>query len=393
MRKSPGARLAAVPLLFAALAGAARADDADPGPLLARIKAVRAEGAGNAAAARAWKDLVAIGPKALFPTLAAFDGADPVAANWIRAAADAIADRAFKDHQLSAKELEQFVLRRRHSGAGRRIAYEWLVRLDPSAPRRLLPGMLDEPGAELRRDAVAVVLAEARGVLDKGDRDGAALAYRRAFDAARDDDQVEEAAKQLKALGKEADLAKHYGCVRRWMLVTPFDNTNGVGFAAIYPPEKEVDLAAAYKGKGGAEARWLEHTTTDPHGLVDLNKALGKRKAVVAYAYAVVESPREQKIELRAGCMTAIKVYLNGKQVFGREEYHHGINIDQHVAHGTLKAGRNEILVKVCQNDQSDSWAQDWQFQLRLCDAIGGAVPFKTLPPKEERAEKGKVRP
>ena len=207
MRKSPGARLAAVPLLFAALAGAARADDADPGPLLARIKAVRGAGAGNAAAARAWKDLVAIGPKALFPTLAAFDDADPVAANWLRAAADAIADRAFKDHHLSAKELEQFVLRRRHSGAGRRIAYEWLVRLDPSAPRRLLPGMLDEPGAELRRDALAVVLAEARGVLDKGDRDGAALAYRRAFDAARDDDQVEEAAKQLKALGKEADLA------------------------------------------------------------------------------------------------------------------------------------------------------------------------------------------
>jgi hypothetical protein len=48
--------------------------------------------------------------------------------------------------------------------------------------------------------------------------------------------------------------------------------------------------------------------------------------------------------------------------------------MDQHVGRGTLKAGRNEILVKVCQNEQTDSWAQQWSFQLRVTDALGGAV-------------------
>ena len=35
----------------------------------------------------------------------------------------------------------------------------------------------------------------------------------------------------------EADLAGHFGFVRRWMLVGPFDNTGGAGFGRVYPPE------------------------------------------------------------------------------------------------------------------------------------------------------------
>jgi hypothetical protein len=57
---------------------------------------------------------------------------------------------------------------------------------------------------------------------------------------------------------------------------------------------------------------------------------------------------------------------------------------DQYLARGKLKAGRNELLVKVCQNEQSEDWAQDWKFQLRICDASGGAVPLKVVTePKE----------
>jgi hypothetical protein len=306
-------------------------------------------------------------------------GAGPVAANWLRAAADAIAEKASRDGVLSARELEDFVLERKHSGAARRIAYEWLVRLDPSAPKRLLPGMVDDPGAELRRDAVAEVIKRAEALAKKGDKDAAVAAYRRAFDAARDEDQVEAAAKRLRDLGVEVDLAAHYGHVRRWMLVTPFDNVGGVGYAAVYPPEKGVDLTKTYAGKKGAAARWVEHATADPRGVVDLNQVLGKLKGTVAYACTVVDSPRQQRVELRAGCPSAIKIFLNGKQVFGREEYHHGMSMDQHTGAGTLRPGRNEILVKVCQNEQTDAWAQDWKFQLRLCDDLGGAVPFRVV--------------
>ncbi|HKB40601.1 MAG TPA: hypothetical protein VKD72_29515 [Gemmataceae bacterium] len=390
MRRPSGERLAAVLLLLPVLAPPVRAADKDPGPLLARIKAVRGKGEGNAEARRAWQELVRLGPDALLPTLAAMDSADTIASNWLRSATDAIAEKAFAARSLSATDLEAFVLKRKHSGAARRIAYEWLVRLDPKAPARLLPGMLDEPGAELRRDAVTVVLDEAKALAEKGDKEKAIAAYRRAFDAARDEDQVEATAKSLKDLGVTVDLTAHYGAIRRWLLVSPFDNTGEKGYQTVYPPEKGVDPSATYKGKEGAEVRWVAHTTNDPRGVVDLNEAISKRKHTVTYAWTVIESPREQPVQIRAGCNTAIKIFLNGRLVFAREEYHHGLSMDQHIGRGTLKAGRNEVLVKVCQNNQNEPWAQDWKVMVRLCDDIGGAVPFKVVLGNGAPREKGK---
>ena len=99
-------------------------------------------------------------------------------------------------------------------------------------------------------------------------------------------------------------------------------------------------------------------------------------KGAVAYAYAVIDSPKAQVVELRAGSPNGLKIFLNGKPIFAREEYHHGVKLDQYSARGTLKAGRNEILLKVCQNEQSEDWAQAWKFQVRVCDFVGAAVPF-----------------
>jgi hypothetical protein len=365
-----------------ALAAAAPAADA----LLARIRAVGREGAGNREAAAAWKEVTSRGPEALPDVLAAMDGAGPVAANWLRVAADAIAERAVAGHQsLPTDRLEQFIKDTRHASAARRIAYEWLVRVDPSTPGRLLPGMLHDPGPELRRDAVAVAIDKARGVDAKAHKDEAVAAWRKALGGACDRDQVDEIVKQIKALGVEVDVAAHFGFVRRWHLAWPFDNPRGRNFDTVYPPEKGVDLAAVCKGKSGALVRWKAYTTADPYGLVDLNKAIGKEKGAIAYAHAVIDSPAERPVEVRIGTPNAIKVFLNGKEVFGRDEYHHGLAVDQHVGKGVLKAGRNELLVKCCQNEQTEEWAQAWIFQVRLCDATGAAVPWT--------AEKEEVKP
>jgi hypothetical protein len=362
-------------LLVLALAGVSAG--AGVAPLLARLKAVGREGSGSADAARAWRDLVEAGPDALPATLAALDDADPAAANWLRSAVDAVAEREVAaGRPLPADRLEAFVKETRHRGPARRLAYEWLARADAGAPDRLLPGMLHDPSAELRRDAVAGALNEADALLRRGDREAATAAYRKALSGATDQDQVEKIAEHLKGLGVEVDLAAHYGFVRRWLLAAPFDNTGEAGYAAAFPPEQRVDPAAAYPGKQGATARWLAYTTTDPHGVVDLNKVLGRQKGTVAYAFAVIDSPAERPVEVRAGCINAVKVFLNGKEVLGREEYHHGMYLDQYAGAGTLRAGRNVLLLKVCQNEQSDAWAQEWKFQVRLCDGAGAAVPF-----------------
>jgi hypothetical protein len=109
---------------------------------------------------------------------------------------------------------------------------------------------------------------------------------------------------------------------------------------------------------------------------VNLNKVLGKQQGIVGYAYAVIQSPAERSIEVRVGTPNALKVFVNGREVYHRNEYHHGNEVDQHIAPAVLKAGRNELLLKICQNEQSESWAQDWHFQARLCDAVGAAVPW-----------------
>lgn len=371
---------------LAARTGAGDAPADDPRPLLAAVKAVGKEGAGNPEAARAWKGIARLGPDALPAVLSALPDGDPTAANWLRPAVDAIAERAAKEGRpLPAAELERFVKDTGRGNAARRIAYELLCRADKTAPDRLLPGMLQDRSPELRRDAVAAGMAAAKKVLDGNDKPAAAAAYKKALAAACDKDQVDEIAKQLKTLGAEVDLAKHFGFVRQWRLVSGFDNKGGEGFAVPYPPEKGFDPAAAYADKGGAALRWKGYASADPYGMVDLNKVLGKKKGVVAYAHAVVDSPEARTVQVRAGCATAIKVFVNGKEVFARDEYHHAAGVDQYAAEAPLRAGRNEILLKICQNEQTEPWAQAWSFQARLCDAVGAAVPFT-----EEKVEEAK---
>jgi hypothetical protein len=49
--------------------------------------------------------------------------------------------------------------------------------------------------------------------------------------------------------------------------------------------------------------------------------------------------------------------------------------MDQYRAHARLKQGVNTILLKICQNEQTEDWAQEWNFQVRVCDASGQAIP------------------
>jgi hypothetical protein len=253
-----------------------------------------------------------------------------------------------------------------------------VTKVDPSAPDRWIPKTLDDPSLELRRDAVARVLDEAKKQSsDKNEQ--AATTYRQALTAARDLDQVKLASDELKKLGQNVDLPRHFGFVQNWRLIGPFDNTGKKGFAVAYPPEAKLEATANYDGKTGA-INWFEHVTADEFGNVDLNKAIGKNMGAVAYAWAEFISDREQPVELRLGCENANKIWLNGKLLREAEVYHANLSMDQYVARGTLKKGPNTILLKVCQNEQTEQWAQDWKFQLRVCDRAGTAILSQDRP-------------
>src|SRR5262245_5620563 len=350
----------------------------DVAVLVNRIKAVRAEGDGNLDAKEASRKLATYGPDAILPVLAAMDDADAVSANWLRAAVDSISERTIASQKkLPAAQLEQFVLDTKHAGRVRRLAFEWLAKIDTTAPDRLVPGMLNDPGPELRRDAVDRAITNAQKLLESNDKPGAHTAFRKAFDAARDRDQVLDIAKRLESFGDTMDLTRHFGCVQRWHIIGPFDNTDKSGFDRAYPPESAIKLDAEYKGTPAANetiVRWVEHTSTDQFGVVDLNKTIGKHMGVVAYAVTYVNSDKDQPARIHVGSTNAIKVWLNGKLIYTRDEYHHGMSMDQYQATGELKSGRNTILLKVCQNEQKEEWAQNWMFQLRVCDPTGGGI-------------------
>lgn len=93
------------------------------------------------------------------------------------------------------------------------------------------------------------------------------------------------------------------------------------------------------------------------------------------YLTTEFHSPSARVVELRLGTPNAWKIWLNGKMLFGRDEYHRGMAIDQYRVRGELKPGANTILLKICQNEQKEDWAQRYEFQLRVADLSGLGLP------------------
>ena len=79
--------------------------------------------------------------------------------------------------------------------------------------------------------------------------------------------------------------------------------------------------------------------------------------------------------QFRIGSKNAWKLWVNGELLFARDEYHRGkTRIDQFVIDGKLKKGTNDILIKVCQNEQTQSWTKQWEFNFRITDQEGSVI-------------------
>lgn len=343
----------------------------DLSPELAKIRAVQLKGDGHRDAVVAMKKVAQADAAALPVIIAAMDDASPLVENWVRAAAEAIAQKQLEKKQpLPVAQLELFLKDTRHSPRGRRLAFELIALDDKTAPERLIPTLLNDPSLELRREAVAKALDDAAKISAK---ETAVKMYYNAFAAARDLDQIKVATDKLKTFGEEPDVATQMGYITSWKLIGPFDNVDDKGWDTAYPPEAGVDVTKRYAGQK-EEIGWVNHVTTDPMGVVDLTKALDKHKGAVTYAYAEFLADKAQPVDFRLGSINANKVWVNGKELTANHVYHAGMQVDQYIAKGELKAGKNQILIKVCQNEQKEVWAQDWKFQLRVCDKIGTAI-------------------
>lgn len=376
---------AAMPVVVADETSAATADHAAIARWIKTLQDIGPKGAGNRQAIEAWRHLAQLDAEQLPAILAGLDGANALSANYFRSVVETIAERTTQNGgQLPRKALEAFVLQRSHSPRGRRLAFDQLAAVDSTATARLIPLMLDDPSLELRRDAVAQVIGQAEGQLTSGDKSAAAKTFAKALQAAREVDQVKDIVKQLTKLEQEFDLPAHFGFLTDWKLAGPFDNAQLKGFAVAYPPEKKIDLKTSYDGKSG-KFSWIDHATEDDFGIVDLAKALDKHKGAITYATTTFTSDKAQTVNIRLGCINAFKLWVNGKQLMSREIYHAGMEVDQYVLTATLLEGKNVILLKICQNEQTESWAQRWQFQIRVCDVTGTAIHSLDRPARRKK--------
>jgi len=329
------------------------------------------QGASGAVAAReAATVVVAGGATELLPLLKGFDGATRLGGNWLRGAFETIASAELAaERPLPADDLTRFILDRANAPAARRLAYEWLKKQDETAEASLIPGLLQDIHPDFRRDAVALLLEEAKSL--EGE-DSAAL-YRRALQGAVHDDQVKEIVTALKAADEEVSVLQHFGFLPQWKIIGPFDNREMKGYAVAYPPESEIALDVTYEGQLG-DVVWQDISTDDDYGIVNIGDQIENYKGSLMYAVASFTSTSNRNVQLRLGTPNAWKLWVNGELVFEREEYHRGTQLDQYVIPVSFRSGNNVIMLKVCQNEQEQSWAQDYKFQLRVTDTSGAAI-------------------
>lgn len=350
--------------------GSASLSAAEPRELIDIILKVDSKGAGHEAAAQAVRELQQTGPETLVPLLKGMNRANPLALNWLQVSFESIAAGALAEEKLSAQELEQFVLDRTNGGRARKLAFDWLVRVDGDARGRLIPNMLDDPSGPLRREAVAQAIAAAKAAEEEAARKEA---WQRALSGAVDKDQVDEISKALASLGEPVNVVEHFGLLTTWYVIGPFDNTDMQGFPVVYPPEQEINLEASYEGKEGT-VKWEKYTSQREDGEFDLAELTAPHKGAIDYAYTEFVSAGDQEVEFRLATANAWKLWVNGELVFAREEYHRGMRFDQYIVRGALREGKNTILLKICQNEQTQDWAQRWAFQFRIVDETGRAV-------------------
>ncbi len=365
--------------LITASAVAADSRPAHRSEAIAVLRAVGPEGQGNEAAAAAWRLLIGQDVACLPEILKGMKDANALARNWLRAAGEVITSRdPAARGALPVRELTDILDDRSQDPQARWLAYQWILRQDPSRRRALAGAMLDDPATALRREAVDELLHQA-AASEVPNRDAAIARYRTALNAAREVDQIEAAAKALRGLGESVNLITQFGWVTAWKIIGPFDNTAQAGFERVFPPETEVRLDAEYDGKSG-KVSWHDFEATDEYGKVDFNKALAAAKEVTGFAFSEFHSDRERPAELRLGCKNGWKLWWNGQFVFGRDEYHRGAEIDQYRLPVRVRPGRNTILVKLCQNEEVEEWTVEWEFQLRITDPAG--TPLRSIDPR-----------
>jgi len=161
------------------------------------------------------------------------------------------------------------------------------------------------------------------------------------------------------------------GRVKHWLVFGPFEqnkiedaqegeptrdgfDTDYLGGEAAFAPENADPLQL----ESGEITPTVE--TVAPNGRINFNNLYEKDDYAVAYAYCLVESPKDQEVTLGFGSDDSAKVWLNGELVLEEWTERRGTFEDGTKIPVQLKAGTNRLLVKV------EDAILGWDFVLNL---------------------------
>ncbi len=151
-----------------------------------------------------------------------------------------------------------------------------------------------------------------------------------------------------------------------WYWIGPFDNTDKKGFAAVYPPEKGIDLEAKVPGKGGQTIGWQQFTRVNAHaqprpgqsatskvfdhfplGWIVSLKLYKNNDNTCTYLYHEFEASEPVVLPVSFGSDDTLTVWLNGKKLVSQDVYR-ACAPDQARADLGVSTGKNQLLLKVC---------------------------------------------
>jgi hypothetical protein len=139
-----------------------------------------------------------------------------------------------------------------------------------------------------------------------------------------------------------------------WHYLGPLDNTGQRGFDATHPCEKKIDLQAVYEGRDKEKIAWKPRPFNDG-ALNDLRLFKPQHNVHSAvYLYREIEVPTPADLPLSLGSDDTLSVWLNGQKILANNSYRAAAP-DQDRVTLKLKAGKNELLLKICQGD--GEWA------------------------------------
>lgn len=172
---------------------------------------------------------------------------------------------------------------------------------------------------------------------------------------------------QFKALGNDSSIfTKRQGFVNKWHLVGPFPNANGEAFGKAYFPEEKVDLAAGGEFNG-EKFEWKAMSTEAIPARISMSEYFEKNQFVTSYAYAELNAPEAMEVQFLMGTNDGCEFWVNGEKLF-EVNMPRGCEVDGDKIPAKLKAGKNEVLLKVLQEGGG------WEYCVRLADKDGNPI-------------------